>query len=178
MAIKKCSTLDEIVAQIKSFHRFLHSNSGVYGIKLLRKHDGKRMPFEEIKGLKIKDIDIYNKNTIVIEQAGYGFQLNSKTKHVYSAKLYLENLAVINVYDERAEFFTIEGIDFCYMENGNYTTNIKMLKEWINNDPGIMRSQWVNENSDAQRILDEVGGNRSIKVSVTPVRNFNMKGNL
>lgn len=169
--------MSDIIEHIKKTHRFLKNSSGVYGIKMLRKPNGKRVPFEEIKGLRIQDIDIHGKNTVVIEQAGYGFQFKSQVKHVYKAKLFLANLAVINVYDERAEFFTNDNIDFCYLQN-DYAVNVKMLKEWVNNDPGVLRYQWINEDSDVQKILDNIGTDRKVKVAVLPPRNINMKGKI
>ena len=177
MSVKVYHSLTDLVDYINKTHHFLKTSSGVYGIKLLRKANGKRIPFEEIKGLKIHDISVHNKDTVVIEQAGFGLQFKSNVKHIYKAKLFLSNLAVVNVYDERTAFFTIDNIDFCYIQN-NYSVNVKMLKEWINHDPGILRAQWVNKDSDVHKILDEIGGDRKIKISVTPPRNINMKGNL
>jgi hypothetical protein len=162
--MKICKTLPEIVENIKTTHRFLHNSTGIYGIKLLRKANGKRYPFEEIKGLRIQDFSMPDKNTLVIEQVGLGFQFKSNVKHIYTAKLYLSNLAVINVYDERAEFFTVEGIDFCYIHN-DYVVNVKMLKEWVNNDPGIVRARWINENDDVQKLLEDIGGDINMKRS-------------
>ena len=177
MAVKVYSTLSDIVAYINKTHRFLRTSSGVYGIKLFRKANGKRIPFEEMKGLKIHDIAVHNRNTLIIEQVGCGFQFKSNVKHIYKAKLFLTNLAVVNVYDERAEFFTMEGIDFCYIQN-DYIVNIKMLMEWVNNDPGILRAQWIHEDPDVQKILEDIGVDRTSKIVITPPRNIDMKGNL
>ncbi len=68
-------------------------------------------------------------------------------KHVFSAKTYLPELSLINIYDHSAEFRTTSGIELFYSEN-TYETSILLMSSWVNDISDILRAQWFCDEID------------------------------
>lgn len=173
--MKKCSNIDEIIEYIQRKHRLVNSRSaGVHAFKMLRKPSGRRILFEEIHGWRIFKHKVFDETSMTIETLATGLQFKGHKEVRASSKLYLDDLVVINVYDHCAEFFTGSSIDFAYVES-DYAAEIELLSEWINNDPGVLRAQWLTPNDDYNRILDEIStGGRQIELSEGNPRFINM----
>lgn len=177
--MKRCATLDEIVEYIQKKHRQVNArNAGVHAFKILRKPSGRRILFEEIHGWRIFKHKVFNDSTLVIDTLATGLQFRGNKEVRASSKLFLEDLMVINVYDHRAEFFSSSSIDFAYVE-AEYAVELQLLSEWVNEDPGVMRAQWINPQEDYDKILDELSlGGRSITLSDDKPRFINMGAQL
>lgn len=150
-----CETLHDVVEYITKKHSHLQSMKGVYALKLLRQADGSRIPFEEMSGIRIKKFTIFTNNTLILEQHSHGYTYKNQNIQNFDARLYLSNLAMINIYDYSAEFLTIDSIDFTYIEQSK-EARVVMMSEWINEEPGILRAQWFMDD-DIDKILDRVG---------------------
>ena len=167
--MKRFDVLADLVPYIIRKHPFIRSTrSGVEAYKFFRKPDGRRIPFEHMNGFRIFDMGAYDSNTLVIDQLAAGYTFRNHNKCTVSSKLFLTNLALVNVYDSRAEFFSWDSIDFSYVEN-NHMTSIHMLHEWQRGDPGILRAQWVCENDSVDKLLERLGiGTQDVRMSYGP----------
>ncbi len=164
--MKRYETLGEIVEFILRRHRCIKKiGAGATAYKFLRRRDGRRILFEISKGFKIFEFGVHDENTLVINQLAAGYAFKGKKKHVFSSSLYLQDLVVVNVYDHKADFFSWDSIDFSYIEN-DFAVDIQMLQEWINNETGIIRAQWIGKDKDVEKILDEIGCGS--KIIITP----------
>ncbi len=172
--MKRCTTLDEIVEYIQQKHRNVNARQkGVHGFKMFRKPSGQRILFEEIHGWRIFKHNVYDESTLVISTLAVGLQFRGKQEIRASSTLFLHDLMVVNVYDQRAEFFSASSIDFAYVE-ADYAVEQQLLTEWVNNDPGILRAQWLTPNEDYQRILDGLSAGKDVVLSDDKPRFINM----
>lgn len=167
--MKRFDTLGDLVPYVQRKHPFTRSTrSGVEAYKFLRRPDGSRIPFEHMNGFRIFDMGAYDNKTLVIDQIAAGYTFRKHNKCTVSSKLFLTSLAVVNIYDLRAEFFSWDSIDFTYLEN-QHMTSIHMLHEWMRGDPGILRAQWVCENNSVDKLLDRLGvGNHMSHMTYGP----------
>jgi len=169
VAHKTFDALEEILGFILETHTSLHSTTGVYYLKMLRKPDGSRVPFEETKGMRIKDFTIYNENTVIIEQHSHGTTFKNHRIHTLDVVTYLPNLEMINVYDHSAEFCSASAIDFVYLEQTKSVKTV-MLAAWIHDVPRVLRAQWFRDEA-MQKTLEEVGVGRKLRRFI-PKRNI------
>ncbi len=174
--MKTLSSLEEVVDFIKKKHSAINKpGNGVYGLKFLRKSDGKRVMFEEIQGLKLFDWKISG-TELIIHQLAVGFEFKGKTKkHTLSSTLFLRDLVMINIYDHCAQFFSHESIDFAYVED-EYIAHVEHLIEWMNDGDGgsILRAQWISPDKNIDRLLEEISIGRTVEKKVNLPRQINM----
>ncbi len=181
-SVHLCKTLSEIVEFIKNKHTHLNHTNGVYALKLIRQADGTRLPFEEMRGVRIKNFIVDDDNTLVIEQHSHGKMLRGglpssyAPSHVFDARIFLTNLAMVNVYDYSAEFLTVDSIDFTYIEQTK-EASVVMLSEWLNEQPGILRAQWFMD-ADVEKVLIAVGLESKLKREPSCGRNIDLDTNL
>lgn len=162
--MKQCKCLSEIVDFIRSKHRNIADRGkGVTGYKILRKPSGQRILFEEIKGWRILKFDVHKENCLSIDTFAAGLQFRGKSEIKSSSRMFLDDLLIINVYDNSAEFLTLSSIDFSYIES-DYKVEIQVLTEWVNSNPGIIRAQWVSPVEDYDKIIDYATGLNERKV--------------
>ena len=173
--MKRCSSLDEIVEFMQRKHRLINArNAGVHAFKMLRKPSGRRIIFEEIHGWRIFRHRVHDETTLIIDTLAVGLQFKGNKEVRASSKLYLEDLMVINVYDHRAEFFSGSSIDFAYVE-ADYAVELQMLSEWVNENPGVMRAQWITPKEDFDKVLDDLSlGGKCVPLSDDKPRFINM----
>ncbi len=158
----KFETLDDLIKFIKNHHKCLQvSRSGAYGMKFIRKPDGKRIMFEEIRGFKIFDFESVEENSLRISQLACGYALKGKIKHTMSSVLFLSDLVLINVFDHAALFFSRSSIDFGYVEN-EFCADMEHLSEWLHNLPGIVRGRWESKDPELEKIINEIGLGRKV----------------
>ena len=67
----KYDSLQDILDFIRSTHRHLQSTAGIYCLRLYRNADGLRVPFEEFRGVRIKNFEIYDLLVIITTQRPY-----------------------------------------------------------------------------------------------------------
>jgi len=162
--MKSCENLDEMVNYLLKKHRELRGPKGnVTSYKLLRKPSGKRIMFEETRGFKIIKFDVQNENSIIINQLCSGYAFKGQHKRVLTSNLYLHDLVVVNAYDHKAEFFSLSSIDFVYIEC-NPSISIQTLQDWVDNNHGIIRAQWVHKDEYLEQLLDEISIGRRVTV--------------
>lgn len=136
-------------------HLFINKNGyGAHGYKFFRQEDGTRIPFEITKGFKIFNFNTYEDN-VSIDQLMTAYTFDGKTKQVVHSVLYLKDLLSIEVYDDKTDFISLSSIDFTYIIN-HKDSEIRMLSEWMNEDPGIRRARWVSSRPDIDNVLDNV----------------------
>jgi len=168
--MKKYDTIDKIVKFMMRKHPDVKSTrQGVNAWKFLLKSNGTRIPFESSRGFKIIEFDVFDNDTLIIEQAAFGYEFHSQVKSTDSSRLYLTNLAVINVYDHKTEFYSFDTIDFVYIVN-SYESKIVMLQEWIDHEPSILRAQWTSPDSRVEQLLNEISVGRSVVQAESPRR--------
>jgi len=160
--MKKFDDLEKLIQFILRKHPDLKSTrSGVRAWKMLRKPNGTRMPIESMQGFKIINFNIFDENILTIEQLAAGYGFHNKIKQTLSSILYLRDLAVINVYDQKTEFYSLDSIDFVYAIN-SYESKIIMMQEWFEKEQPILRGQWTSSDGKVEKILDEISVGRSI----------------
>jgi len=161
-SVRKLETLLDVITFIGNKHKSIGlNNAGVYALKLLRQSDGTRIPFEEMQGIRIKDFIIQNDNSLVVEQEAHGTAFRGRKSITYDARIYLSNLAMINIYDYSAEFLTVNSVDFVYIENTK-NASVVMMSEWINEQPGVLRGQWFMDRH-AEKVFASIGVNSNTK---------------
>lgn len=165
--MKRFEDLKDMLGYIGNKHRQLRAvtGKGVYGSLLSRNRDGSRIQFGLIQGLKIKNFDVYDDNTIVLEYFGAGYQFKGKQRQVMSARLFLADIQVVNVYDHSAEFFSKNSIDFTYMLQ-DYVAEMEALQQWVSQSPDLLRAQWLSKDDRVDQLLDEITVGRKIKMQV------------
>lgn len=152
--LKKFDNIDDIVKFMLIKHKSVTLQKfGFIGYKLLRKPSGRRIVFEEIKGFRILKHSVFD-NDLIIQSMASGLSFRKETKMVVESTLFLTDLALINVYDNRSEFFSNSSIDFSYIMN-DYSSGITVTSEWLNNKVGELRGQWIAKNSIIEEILKE-----------------------
>jgi len=180
--VKQYQTIDEIVKYITKHHLYIKEpvsgqgpmeKGGAYALKMFRKSDGKRIIFEETKNFRIFDWNVHDKNMLCIDTIAVGLAFKGHKKISQSSRLFLHDLAVINVYDHSAEFYSRNSIDFAYVEH-SYESEQQILQEWVRGSPGIMRAQWVNEEDDIDRLLTELSIGRKIQEVVPGARKIDL----
>jgi len=170
-SMKKCRTLDEILEFIRVNHNELNTK-GVYCLKLFRRSDGIRVPFEEMKGVRILDFTVYNPNTVIVQQHSHGVISKGKALTAFDSTLYLHDLIMVNVYDYSAEFFTDHGIDFTYLQQSK-NAKMVMLAEWVHDVSRILRAQWFKD-EETEKLLSEVGLGRVLQRYVPMGRHLDL----
>lgn len=168
--MKKYDTIDKIVKFMMRKHPDIkNTRQGVSAWKFLLKPNGSRVPFESSQGFKIIEFDVFDNNTLIIEQAAFGYEFHSQIKSTASSRLYLTNLAVINVYDHKTEFYSFDTIDFVYIVN-THESKIVMMQEWIDCEMSILRAQWTSPDSRVEQLLNEISVGRSVVQTESPRR--------
>lgn len=161
--MKVYENLSDIVEYIKRKHSsFLNKKSlGVECCKFVRTKKGRRIPFETSRGFRIFEMEANEEfNQIHIEQLALGLTMKGQHKCTMSSILTLSNLQLINVYDYMTEFYSVNGIDFTYIHNCSTNQDavaMRVLHEWINGDPGIVRACWLPKNTTLDKIEEELG---------------------
>lgn len=150
----KFDNLEVALDHIKTKHN-RQLSKGVYCLKLVRRRDGTRVPFEELRGVRIKEFKIYDDNTLVIFQHSHGTVFQNRVTTSFDATTYLPDLAMINVYDYSAEFMTTLGIDFVYLEQSKEAKTV-MLAEWVHATPRLLRGQWFKD-EETEQMLNGIG---------------------
>jgi hypothetical protein len=148
--------------------------AGVHGFKMIRKPSGRRLLFEEIHGWRIFKHKVHDETTLVIQTMASGLLFKGNQEVRSSSTLFLHDLMVVNVYDHMAEFFSGSSIDFTYME-ADRAVEQKLLTEWVNQDAGVLRAQWLTPKDDYDRILEEISsGGKDVILSDDKPRFINM----
>jgi hypothetical protein len=148
-------TLEEIVDFISATHTHLNAKNGIYCLKLWRRPDGTRIPIEEMMGVRIQEMVVYNKTTLILRQTSHGTLFKGSHIHSFNSTLYLPDLAMVNVYDYAAEFWTTMGMDVAYLEQTKEAKTV-MLAEWIHDIPRNLRAQWFKDD-ETEDLLGDVG---------------------
>lgn len=174
--MKQMNTLAEMITYLKNKHNFTRTKEGAYGMKFLKRPSGQRILIEEFNGFRSLGYMAHEPNGLVITQYASGIRFKGIEKITMSSKLFLMNLVIINVYDHVAEFFSTDGIDFAYAENG-HVAEMELLDEMFR-EPGPIRAKWVWENPDIKQMLEEIDRGRRIKVAPSVGRDLDLTLNL
>ena len=166
--------LPDIIEFIEKTHTHLNAKGGLYCLKLWRQPNGRRVPIEELRGVRIKTFSIYDKNTLIIQQISHGTAFKGNFVHAFEATTYLPDLAMINVYDYAAEFWTTMGLDFTYIQQTKESKTV-MLAEWIHDVPRILRAQWFKDD-EMEDLLSDVGVGMKIRHYKPMGRNLDLSG--
>ena len=178
--MKKCKTVEGIVKYILRKHPTIRGKKpgeGVHAVKLLRKSSGKRLVVEEIDNFRIFDWTAFDDNLLTIDTIATGYVFRGNMEIQQTARLFLHQLVVINVYDYAAEFFSESAIDFAYSLKTR-EARAQHSYEWLSGKPGILRAQWVDKDNSVARELEILSGGRSIDELIDDGRNFDMDGEL
>jgi len=167
-------TLAEIIDFIGATHTHLDSKNGVYCLKLWRHADGKRVPIEEMRGVRIKEMMLHDKTTLIMRQMSHGTLFKGSYVHSFDSTMYLPDLAMVNVYDYAAEFWTTMGLDFAYLEQTKEAKTV-MLAEWIHDIPRNLRAQWFKDD-ETEDLLGDVGLGPKITRRTDMGRNLDLTG--
>lgn len=172
--MKVLDSLEDVISFVKTKHRSINKQgNGVYGMKFLRKPNGHRIMFEEIQGMKLFDWKV-NGTELTIHQLAVGLEHGGKKRrHTLSSTLILRDLVMINVYDHCTQFYSYDSIDFAYVEE-EYTSNIEHMTEWLHDETGILRAQWLSPNKHIDRILEEISVGRTIERKIELPRQIDM----
>ncbi len=175
-SVKIFTTLDGVLNFIDRKHLGSLRKKGTYCLKMLRRRDGSRIVFEEMNGVLIDKFETYNSNTVVVHQRSHGktFQFNETCTTVvaFTSQIFLQNLAMINVYDFSIEFLTVEGIDFaCLLKNRSASMSI--LSDWIDDQKSPLRAKW-NQDPEAEEMLKGVGPDVVIEPRIPAARNVDL----
>jgi len=173
--MKTYNTIDQIVNYIIKKHRTIRdpAKHGVHGLMMLRKMNGSRMIFGEIRGFRILDWSVFEDNVLSIDSIAVGYAMKGSKKLQQTSRLLLQGLAIINVYDYCAEFLTESGVDFAYTVN-EYAAEMQHIREWVHKEPGILRARWIDDTNDTQILLDRLASGRIIKEVETEGRQVDM----
>lgn len=165
--MKQYEDISQILEYMSKKHVNLQSHQkGVKGYKFF-KHGNSRLLFEEITGFQIVDFQVFDNSDISITTVAKGFTYKNNVKTTVTAKLFLNDLALINVYEHSAEFLTCNSIDFSYIEN-DYDVSLKIFSNWLAKSPSELKAQWVKGDSVyARKLLQEFSVNKNL----APVEN-------
>ena len=170
---KNLDTLDEVINFLYLMHRTIQTPSGrgLYGIKSLRKSNGVQIPFEEVAGFKISNCAVQSYNSIMIETIGkshFSIKVQDKDTKQYkmvtidypvTSRLFLANLAVVDIYDHCVHFYSHSGIDFSYIEQTTSAV-VKAMTEWVHNDHGNIIARWMDKQSPVSQLLEQLEDKR------------------
>lgn len=172
--MEKYATLHEIVEFMRHRHPGIKVKvgGGCYAMKFLRTPSGARIPFEEIKGFRLIDFHT-SENTVIIDQLACGLSFKGAYTQTMSARLILQDLVIVNVYDHQTDFFSLGSIDFTYMEKTK-DAQAQLLAHWENPSKGDIRAQWTRDDPDIDRLLDQIGCHPVIQQVVQFGRNIDM----
>ncbi len=137
------------------------NGAGFYGLKMLRKPDGRRIIFESVNGFRIFEHSQVSDTSIMIRQQSTGFEFRGNRRVVQTADFTLSDLALVNVYDNSAEFYSRSSIDFAYVAK-TADSEIEMLTEFVVGLKGIVRAQWTSQNDEVDRIISELSIGRKV----------------
>jgi len=174
--LKRCRTLEEVIEFVLQRHKKIRDRSQEGGVRaslMWRKSDGKRIVFSEINNFRIFDWDVLPGNALSIQTIATGFAFRGNKEIQQTSRTILSDLAVINVYDWAAEFFSENSIDFAYTMNTE-DADFQHLYEWSKGSPGELRATWVNEENDTEAILNGLHGGRKIFVKDLSSRKVDM----
>ena len=180
--MKSYDALEGIITYILKKHKYikqavtgvgLYNKGGVYALKMLRKPSGKRIIFEEIKNFRIIKWEAFNINTLIIDTFATGISFKGKEKVSQSSRLFLNDLAVINVYDYTAEFYSRSSIDFSYVYN-SHESHQQALNYFVQEKIAPLRAQWVDPDDDLDRLMEELSIGRVIEEEVPGNRMLDM----
>ena len=110
-------TLQDVIKYIKAKHTSLLKH-GAYGMRFVRQPDGRRILIEDFDGCRAFQYKVQDDNTLIMTNFLSGFTFKGNNNIQMTSRCIMPHLAVINIYDHAAEFFSTEGIDFVYTENG------------------------------------------------------------
>ena len=168
--------LEDLIPYIKRKHSQIQ-RYGIIGMTMLRKNSGKRLILEEIKGIKLTSYTIVGERDLSIQLIATHFQFRGKKRIKYLHRLLLSDLILINVYDDRAEFFTNNNIDFSYMD-GSYEGQIKAMQYWIYREEGVLRARWTSQDDNVEKRLQDLGLDQKIRRRIEPRRGIRMNKNI
>jgi len=150
-----CESLDAVVKLVQSnFH--CDSRYGVRLAKLWRQYDGSRIPLEYTTGVRIKNIEVFNNNTIIIEQHSHGTLFQSRKLHSFDSTLYLPDLFIVNIYDYSVEFWSLIGLNFVILDQ-TYSSKIAIMSQWIHDKSQTLRAQWYKDD-ESKNLIDHLSG--------------------
>ncbi len=167
-------TLEDTLKYIEKNHPYINGRNGVYCLKLWRQSDGTRLPIEETKGVRIRSLNVFNKNTVVIQLMSHGTAFQGRAMHTFDSTLYLPDLVMVNVYDYGTEFWSNARMDFSYTQQTK-ESKLVMLAEWIHDAPRNLRGQWFRDD-DMEKTLNDVGLGPKLKQYIPLGRNLDLKG--
>lgn len=168
--MKILETLNDVVDFIIRKHSGLRGNGpGAHLYKFLKQADGTRIPIEQSSGFKVIKFTAFKENCLSIVSHASGFAFKGNAKQISSSTLFLQNLILINIYDNRAEFLSSIGIDFVYIVD-EFSSNIQLLNEWINDIPSTVRARWIYKDNDVDALLDEISIGRKVHVTKKTIR--------
>lgn len=174
--MKRCDTLEDVASYLVKKHPTITKKTpggGVYGVKKLRTRSGRGIVFEEIHNFRIFDWTVADRTMLIIDTMATGFAFRGNREIQQSARMFLQKLVVVNVYDFAADFMSDGVIDFSYTLNTPEAAAQHSF-EWLNKKPGILRAQWVDEQSETAKLLDTLTHGRRITSVVDDGRNIDM----
>lgn len=173
--MKRCQTIDEIVEFILSNHKKIRDkgqDGGVTASFMFRK-GGKRWVFNEINNFRIFDWDVLPNNCLSVQTISTGYIFRGNRQIQQTSRTILPGLAVINVYDHSAEFFSEDGIDFAYTINTE-DANFQHIYEWSRGIVGDLRATWVDETNTTEKLLMHLASGPKIVLIPDVVRSVDM----
>lgn len=175
--MQKCATLQDTVSFILKHHKEVRGlGGGCIAWKFLRRRDGTRIPIEESRGFKILQFHVTeDEDAITIQQFAAGFALDSK-RVTMSSSLFLQDLMVINVYPDKAEFFSLASIDFIYLTKP-HGSPVYLQKE-IDGSKDVLLAQWCKDDDRVERLLEEISIGRRVMVAPPETRRYMTLDNL
>lgn len=170
------SSLLEILDVIRRTHPYVNSKTGSYVLKLWRQTDGSRVILEELRGIRLSEIEIQNNNTLIIKQFFSGNTFKNKSLDGFRATFYLPELYMVNVYDCSVEFYSKIGMDFSFsmMTQDN---DILMLAKYIHKKPPIIQAQWF-QDLETETLLSTLGSDPRVFEQMSNYRNIEIDSEL
>jgi len=173
--LRRCRTIDEIINFILQRHKKIRDKGqegGVHGTFMYNR-GGKRVAFAEVNNFRIFDWDVLPNNCLSIQTIATGYTFRGNKQIQQTARTILSDLAVINVYDYAAEFFSENLVDFAYTMNTE-DGYFHHLIEYSRSKTGELRATWVNESNDTERLLMSLASGPKIILADDPSRNVDM----
>lgn len=150
--MKQIKELKEMIKYFTSRHPDLfNENRGVSATKIIRRESGQRIAFEKINHFTLSEVEQISDNCIRMQTK---IPISHHIETVNNTFLY--NLVLINIFDNRAEFITQDGIDFAYCLT-DFASSIETISEWIGSNEMPVRARWESDRKDLQNVLDIVG---------------------
>ncbi len=167
--MKVCQSINDIIKYILRHHKSIKDKrpgGGVTATKMLRKPDGTRIAFEEIRNWRIFDWQAQSENSLCINTITTGYTFRGNTEIQQTARTFLSDLVIINVYDHAAEFFSQSSIDFVYTLN-TPESHVQHLYEWTHGKTGDLRARWMTDDENIEKILDTLSIGRQLNLVET-----------